>query len=40
MLKNIENPNWRIDVVAVEFDFFGDHKINWLKNAVEGQNCH
>lgn len=35
MLKGIENPNWRIDVVAVDFDIFGDHKINWLQSAVE-----
>ncbi len=35
MLQGRENPNWRIDVVAVDFDIFGDHKINWIKNAVE-----
>lgn len=36
MLNEIENPDWRIDVVAVEFDQFGNHKTNWLKSAVEG----
>ncbi|MBU2595636.1 YraN family protein [Patescibacteria group bacterium] len=35
MLQEIDEPDWRIDVVAVEYDNFGDFKINWLKNAVE-----
>ena len=35
MLNEIEDPNWRIDVVAIEYDNFGGYKINWLKSAVE-----
>ena len=35
MLNEINAPDWRIDVVAVEFDLFGGYKINWFKNAVE-----
>lgn len=35
MLNEIDEPDWRIDVVAVEYDNFGGYKINWLKNAVE-----
>lgn len=33
--KEISDPEWRIDVVAVDFDNFGQYKINWLKSAVE-----
>ena len=35
MLNEIEDPDWRIDVVAVEYENFGGYKINWLKSAVE-----
>lgn len=35
MLNKTDNPDWRIDVVAVEYGLFGDYKINWIKNAVE-----
>lgn len=34
--KEVEDPDWRIDVVAVEFDLLGNPKINWIKSAVEG----
>jgi putative endonuclease len=34
--QEIEDPDWRIDVVAVEFDDLSqNYKINWLKSAVE-----
>lgn len=34
--QEIEDPDWRIDVVAVEFnDLTPSYKINWLKSAVE-----
>lgn len=35
LIKEIDDPDWRIDVVAVEFDGWGGYKINWLKSAVE-----
>jgi len=35
--NEIDDPDWRIDVVAVDFDGWGDYKINWIKNAVESE---
>jgi putative endonuclease len=34
--NQIDDPEWRIDVVAVNFDNSLNYKINWVKNAVEG----